>query len=156
MNISKKNPKNILLIVKYPDPILRQKAKKIKNPLAEEVQTLIPLMIETMRQNQGVGLAAPQIGKSLQLFVVDKENGQATYVFINPKITACSREKNKEVEGCLSIPNKILPVERYETITVRYLNEKGEKSKLKARGFLARAIQHELDHLNGILILDHQ
>ncbi|HBO16928.1 MAG: Peptide deformylase [Candidatus Moranbacteria bacterium GW2011_GWE2_35_2-] len=139
-------------ILHEPNPILRKKAKKIKNPLDKEIQELIPQMIETMRAAKGLGLAAPQIGKSIRLCVIE-ESG-ILYVLINPQIKSTSMEKIITEEGCLSVPGKWIPIERSDEIKVRYLNEKGEKCKIKARGLLARAFQHEIDHLNGILIID--
>lgn len=139
-------------ILHEPNPILRQKAKKIKDPLDKEIQELIPQMIKTMRAAKGLGLAAPQIGKSIRLCII--EESETLYVLINPLIKSVSKEKIITEEGCLSVPGKWLPIERNDEIKVRYLNEKGEKCKIKARGLLARALQHEIDHLDGILIID--
>jgi peptide deformylase len=137
-------------IVTYPDPVLETKAQKVKDPLDKNIQNLIPKMIKTMRQNNGVGLAAPQIGESLMICTIEFEG--KLYVAINPKITSISKTTQISEEGCLSFPGKIIPeVERAEKITVRYLNEKGERCKIKANDFLARVFQHEIDHLNGIL-----
>ncbi len=144
--------KNTLPIVEYPDPVLRKKCEKIKDPLNPEIQKLITEMIKSMKANNGMGLAAPQVGKSLRLCIVE-ENGQL-YVLINPKIKSRSSEKTLGEEGCLSFPGKFLNIERSEKVKVRCLNEKGEKIKLKASGLLARAFQHETDHLEGILFID--
>ena len=141
-----------LEIRKYPDPILLKKAEKIKNPLADDIQGLIFQMIETLRDSKGVGLAAPQVGVSLRLFVVELEG--KTYVLINPKITSTSRKKEICEEGCLSFPGKFLPVPRYEEVQIRFTDEYGKPGKIKAHGLLARAFQHELDHLDGILLID--
>ncbi|MEF3691496.1 MAG: peptide deformylase [Candidatus Moraniibacteriota bacterium] len=138
-------------IVTYPDPILDKKAEKIKNPLDKEIQALIPEMLSAMRENNGMGLAAPQVGKSLQLCIVDYQG--KTYTLINPKITSHSKELESCEEGCLSFPGKFIPIKRFSTVQVRYLNEKGEKCKIKARGLLARAFQHEIDHLAGIVFI---
>lgn len=139
-------------ILHEPNPILRKKAEKIKNPLDKEIQELIPQMINTMHAAKGLGLAAPQIGKSIRLCIIE-ESG-ILYTLINPQIKSVSKEKIIAEEGCLSVPGKWLPIERNDEIKVRYLNEKGEKCKIKARGLLARALQHEIDHLDGILIID--
>lgn len=139
-------------IITYPNLILEKKSQNIKNPLDPEIQKLIPAMLETMRKNNGLGLAAPQVGKSLRLFVVEHLN--KTYILINPKITAHSKDTYISEEGCLSFPGKFIPVKRFETIQIRYLNEKGEKCKIKTRDLLARAFQHELDHLDGILFIN--
>lgn len=141
-----------LTIIKYPTPILRKKTIKVKDPLHPEIQTLITLMVETMRANNGMGLAAPQIGKSLRLCVI--EEGGILYVLINPQIKSRSRNKIIMDEGCLSFPGKFIPIARAEKVKIRYMDEKGAEKKLKAAGLLARAIQHELDHLDGVLFID--
>jgi peptide deformylase len=144
---------NTLSIINYTDPILHQKAKKVKDPLEPELQRLILAMQETVVKNDRcIGLAAPQVGKSLRICVI--ENNGVLTVFINPQITSSSREKSLIEEGCLSIPGKLFLIERAENIKVRYLDEMGKKCKMKAEGFFARAIQHEIDHLEGILITD--
>ncbi len=142
----------ILPIIKYPAKILRRKAKKIKDPLAPEIQKLIQDMTETLRQAQGLGLAAPQMGKSIRLCVVEFEG--KLYVLINPKIINFSKSKIIMEEGCLSFPKKYFLIERPEKVKVMHLDEKGKRSKIKADGILSRIIQHEIDHLNGILIID--
>ncbi len=139
-------------ILHEPNPVLRKKAEKIKDYSNKEIQELIPQMIKTMRAAKGLGLAAPQIGKSIRLCIIE-ESG-ILYIFINPQIKSASKEKIITEEGCLSVPGKWLPIERNAEIKVRYLNEKGEKCKIKARGLLARALQHEIDHLDGVLIID--
>ena len=139
-------------ILTYPNPILERKAKKIKNPLDPKIQELIEEMIQTMRENNGIGLAAPQIGKSIRLCVIG-ENGKF-FALINPKITSSSKDCEIADEGCLSFPGKFIPISRFSKVQVRYLNEKGEKSKIKADGLLARALQHEIDHLNGELFIN--
>jgi len=142
-----------LLIRKYPDPILMKKAEKIKDPLAKDIQELISGMFETLRaDSRGVGLAAPQVGFSLRLFVIELEG--IPYVLINPKITAKSRKKITGEEGCLSFPGQFLPVSRYDRIQMRYTDQYGKPGKIKTQGLLARALQHELDHLDGILFID--
>lgn len=142
----------ILKIIKYPDPILRKKTAKIKDPLAPEIRKLIPQMLEAMRNNNGMGLAAPQIGKSLRLCVI--EEGGIVYVLINPKIHSTSRKKVTLEEGCLSFPGQFISISRAEKVKVRCLDESGKKVKIKAAGLLARALQHEIDHLDGILMID--
>ncbi len=145
----------ILEIKKYPEPILTKKAKRVKN-IDQELQKLIDDMIETMYAAPGVGLAAPQVGHSLRLAVFDssvkEEEGRLT-VLINPEVI----EKNGEVimkEGCLSVPELEAEIKRAERVKVvgsdRYFNP----ITIEATGFLARVIQHEMDHLDGILLLD--
>lgn len=131
-------------------PVLTTKAVPVADPKAPEVLSLLPLMIETMRKAKGVGLAAPQIGKSAQVCVTETD-GVVGY-FINPVITTESDEKVVFEEGCLSLPGQFFPILRSETITVKYFNEKGLPKKIRATGFLAIVLQHEIDHLNGILI----
>ena len=141
-----------LQIRKYPDPVLSQKAAKIKDPLSKEIQELIENMIETLHANKnGVGLAAPQVGVSVRLCIVELEG--IRYVLINPKITAKSRQKELCDEGCLSFPGEFYPVPRCSEVQVRYTDENGKPAKAKAQGLLARAFQHELDHLDGVLFI---
>ncbi len=130
--------------------ILLKKTERVKNPLSEDIQSLLPEMIETMREENGVGLAAPQIGRSLRLAVAEVEG--TVYTFINPEITSYSQEKIIFEEGCLSLPGEFFPIIRSEGVTVRYQNEKGLPKKMRATGLLAIVIQHEVDHLEGILI----
>lgn len=131
---------------------LHTKTVAVKNPLDESVQRLLPEMLRIMREAEGIGLAAPQIGLSLRLCVIEID-GVIRYL-INPKITSTSREKLFFEEGCLSLPGEYFEIERFAKVTVRYQNEKGEEVKLRAHGLLAICIQHELDHLDGTLIFD--
>ena len=112
-------------------------------------------MRKAMVENNGVGLAANQVGKDLSIFVIDQklaeENGVSD-VFINPEITEYSKEGDETEEGCLSIPGYWTPIKRSKKIKVKAVDENGNKIKLKARGFLARVLQHETDHLNGLTI----
>lgn len=144
----------ILPIIKYPSKVLRQKAKKITDPLDLEVQKLIKNMAETLRVANGMGLAAPQVGKLMRLCIIENENN--LYVLVNPKITAKSKKRIILEEGCLSFPKKFLKIERPEEVKVRFLDEKGKQVKIKARGLFARAIQHEIDHLDGKLFIDYK
>jgi len=141
-----------LKIRKYPNKILQQKAAKIKDPTDSKIKNLIPRMIEAMKENNGLGLAAPQIGESLRLCII--EEGGVLYVLINPKIASKSKKQILLEEGCLSFPGKFFPIKRAEKVKVRYVNDKGVKSKIKAEGLLARALQHEIDHLDGILMIN--
>lgn len=153
----------ILDIVTFPDPFLRLKAKPVKK-FDKELQSLIDSMFETMRNEPGVGLAAPQIGESLQLVVIEyaeepeEEDAPAPkpkrYVLVNPEIVERSEEMVEAMEGCLSIPGLIGQVERHEAITVKALTRHGKPQKVKADGWMARIIQHELDHLDGVLYTD--
>lgn len=138
-------------IRKFPDPILSKKSAKIKDPLTPEIQDLILNMIATMRAENGVGLAAPQVGQSLRLCTIQEDGIE--YVLINPTITSKSKTKIISEEGCLSFPGEFFPIPRHEKVQVRYLDKDGKEAKLKAGGLLARALQHEIDHLDGILII---
>lgn len=137
------------------NPIIRQKTKEVADVKNSEIQQLILNMKETLRAHQGLGLAAPQVSKSLRIFVInDATSAQSKTVFINPKIKRKSLGKTCEEEGCLSAPGVYKSIKRSSSVTIEAFNEKGEKFKLKAKGLLARVFQHEHDHLEGILILD--
>lgn len=131
---------------------LHTKTMPIKDPLDKSIQDLLPQMLRIMREAKGIGLAAPQIGLSLRLCVIEID-GVVRYL-MNPKISSASKEKVLFEEGCLSLPDKYYSIERSAKVTVRYQNEKGEDMKLRAHGLLAICIQHELDHLDGTLIYD--
>lgn len=144
-----------LEIIKYPSSILKKKSGKIKDAKDPEIQKLIENMIFTLASSSdGVGLSAPQVGKSIRLCVI--REGHEIICFLNPQISQYSRKKCLEKEGCLSFSGIYLPINRAENIKVRYLNEKGEKLKIKASGLLARILQHEIDHLDGVLIIDRK
>ncbi|NLB71396.1 MAG: peptide deformylase [Chloroflexi bacterium] len=153
----------ILDIVTFPDPSLRIKAKPVRK-FDKELQTLIDDMFETMRNEPGVGLAAPQIGQSLQLAVIEyaeePENEDAPapkpkrYVLVNPEIVQRSEDMVEAMEGCLSVPGLIGLVDRHEAITVKALTRHGKPQKIKVEGWMARIFQHEMDHLNGVLYID--
>lgn len=154
-------------IVYLPNPILRKKAKPV-HKFDKDLQTLIDDMFETMRKAPGVGLAAPQINLPMQLAVIEYAEGEddedrpedapppekKMYVIINPEITKVSEEKVLGMEGCLSIPGLVGEVERHQAIEFKALNRYGKPIKIKAKGWLARIFQHEIDHLNGILFTD--
>lgn len=140
------------------NPILRTKAKKVKK-IDPTIQKLIDDMIETMRDEPGVGLAATQVGVSLRVIVVetpeDEEDpqGGTQLQLINPEILKSAGEQIGE-EGCLSVPGYVGIVKRSLSVTVKGLNRKGKEVKIKAQGYLARVLQHEIDHLDGILFTD--
>ena len=140
----------ILEIKKVGDPVL----KGISQPIEKvdgEILKLLDDMAETMYESNGVGLAAPQVGRQIRLFVTD--TGDGLYEMINPNII--KREgKALDSEGCLSVPDITGDVERAEKVRVEYLNRRGKKQRLTADGLLARCIQHELDHLDGRLFID--
>ncbi len=133
-------------------PVLHVATVNVKNPLDPAIQNLLPEMLRIMREADGIGLAAPQIGLQHRLCVIEID-GVIRYL-INPKITSASKEKVLFEEGCLSLPGDYYSIERSEKVTVRYINERNEEVKLRAHGLLAICIQHELDHLDGKLIYD--
>ena len=134
----------------YGNPILRSKAQVVTE-ITGELRELIKDMFETMRQNNGVGLAATQVGVKQRVIVTDA--GEEPLVIINPEIVNRRGEEIAE-EGCLSFPGIKANIKRAKNITAKGLNENGEEIVLEATGILARVIQHEVDHLNGILIVD--
>lgn len=142
-----------LPIITIPNPILRKKAKKIalKDIKTAEFQKLIDDMSKTMKKD-GIGLAAPQINKSIRLIIVSHKDGPLA--MINPQITYKSFRKETDQEGCLSIPNTFGDVKRSKTIKAKYTDREGKEILLKAQGLLARVIQHEVDHLDGVLFID--
>lgn len=138
----------ILDVRKYPDPVLNKKCEQVQSMDQEE---LIENMLETMYANQGIGLAAPQVGILKRILVLDV--GDGSRAFINPKIINGTGKAVGE-EGCLSVPGTSLEIKRFEHVIVEAWNVNGEKFTVKASDILARCLQHEIDHLNGILILD--
>lgn len=153
---------SVLPIVTYDDDVLRQKAEPVQKN-SPELQSLIDDMFDTMYNSDGVGLAAPQVGKLLRIFVADadpmieEEEGSihGPLALINPEITFESDRKIDMDEGCLSIPGVNAKVTRPEKIVVNYLDRDFNEQKQEVDGWLARVIQHEKDHLDGILFLDH-
>ncbi|NSW51507.1 MAG: peptide deformylase [Anaerolineae bacterium] len=149
----------VMQITKVPAEVLRLKAKPVKK-VDPDIQQLIDDMVDTLHDAPGVGLAAPQVGISSRIIVVewgddeDEEAPKKLYAVVNPEITRSSDETEIGIEGCLSIPNIIGEVERHAAIQVKGLNRQGQPIKIKAEGWLARIFQHEIDHLNGILFTD--
>jgi peptide deformylase len=142
-------------ICAYPEVVLRQKAQPIAS-IDDDLQLLIDDMIETMYAAPGIGLAAPQIGVSLQLFVVDITSGRdanALQIFINPAIVRRDG-RMREDEGCLSVPGISGPTPRSERVVIRGTNREGEAVERQGEGLQARAYQHEMDHLLGMLFFD--
>jgi peptide deformylase len=146
-------------IITLPAQVLRRKARKVTS-FGSELQTLIDDMIETMRVAPGVGLAAPQIDVPSRVIVVefgdeeDEEAPKKLYTLVNPEIVRPSEEMILAAEACLSIPGFAGEVERYEAIQVKALNRQGKPVRIKAKGWLARIFQHEVDHLDGVLYID--
>lgn len=143
----------ILELKTYPNAILKKVAQEVQELTPELVQ-LSKDMLETMYHSRGVGLAAPQIGKSIRLIVMDcSENKSRPYVFFNP-IVKDGLGKIIDVEGCLSVPGVEANVQRFEKITMTGRNENWEYVEISAEDLLGRCFQHELDHLNGVLFID--
>jgi peptide deformylase len=132
--------------------LLRQKAAKIEK-IDGEMEKTVSLMLEALKKDKGVGLAGPQIGFMKRVFITQIE-GDGGRVFINPSIIETSQETAKAEEGCLSIPGVYADVARAKSIKVQAWNEKGRPFTLEAAGLMARVIQHEYDHLEGVLFLD--
>lgn len=144
------------------DPVLRQKAKKVKS-FGPSIQALVTEMLDAMRAEDGLGLAAPQISVPLRVIVIEMpaeldEEGKEIhpgelYVYCNPEIVEATGEQEGP-EGCLSVPGYVGQVKRATAVTVKGQDAKGRKIRTKAQGLLARAFQHEIDHLNGVLFID--
>ena len=140
----------LLPIITHPNPLLRKKTRNIRT-VTPEIKRLVRNMAETMYHAGGVGLAANQVGEPLNIAIVDvSKEGNQLLVLINPKVLEKSQEKAVQMEGCLSVPGYEGEVERSVTITMKTMNG----GNFTVNGFLARAIQHEMDHLNGKLYID--
>ncbi|MEQ4487982.1 MAG: peptide deformylase [Dehalococcoides mccartyi] len=140
-------------ICELPEPILRKKAKKVTS-IDGSIQTLIDDMIETMKSADGAGLAAPQVGVSLRLIVFREPDAKEATVLINPEIV--KKEGQRQVtEGCLSIPGYFGELTRAETVTAKGLDRHGKTFRIKGTGVVAQLLEHETEHLDGILYIDH-
>jgi len=142
----------IIPIRTLPDTVLRQKARRVKN-IDGSIHRLVDDMLQTMHEAPGVGLAAPQVGVSLRLVVIQLPE-EEEIVLINPQIARRTGEV-VGVEGCLSIPGYVADVRRAAKVTVKALDLDGKEVRLRGEDLLARALQHEIDHLNGVLFIDH-
>ena len=152
----KKLDKPPLTIHYLGDRVLRQPAKRIAK-VDDNIRQLVKDMLQTMYSADGIGLAAPQVGVNKQLIVIDCEPDKPEnppLVLINPKITRSSSQTCNGDEGCLSIPGVYLEVNRPEAVEVSFKDEQGKPRKIQASGLLARVIQHEMDHLNGVMFVD--
>lgn len=146
-----------LKLYEYPHPVLKKKAEKVA-AVDDELRKFLDDMLETMYAEAGVGLAAPQVGVSKRVVVIDiAHEGEkpAPMFLVNPEIIWRSEEKQICEEGCLSLPEQRAEVERPASVRVKYLDYNGKACELLAEEFLAVAVQHELDHLDGILYIDH-
>jgi peptide deformylase len=152
----------VLKLYTYPDPVLKKKAEKVQK-VDDSVRQLLDDMLETMYADAGVGLAAPQVGVSKRIVVIDVNqeddedgelvNGEPLFM-VNPEIVWRSDEKVCGEEGCLSVPKQRAEVERHAQVRVRYLDYDGNEQEILGDGLLSVCLQHELDHLDGILYID--
>ncbi len=152
-------------IVVYDDPTLRKKSRRVKH-VSDDVQRLIDDMVETMHAANGIGLAAIQVGVPQRVIIVqlpepgeDEEEPDPDvdrlFVVVNPQLARRSRETEEGIEGCLSVPGLVGDVERCCAVTVKGLDRHGKPLRVKAQDLLARAFQHEIDHCDGVLFIDH-
>jgi peptide deformylase len=144
-------------IVIAPSPILKAHARPVQDKDADVVRDLVPRMFAAMYAAPGIGLAAPQVDHGLRLFVVDlkPDDKPRPFVLINPEIVAVSEHFATREEGCLSLPNQYADVTRPARVKMRYLDETGAKKEIEGEGLMSACLQHELDHLDGILFVDH-
>jgi peptide deformylase len=142
----------------YGDPILRGHAREVEH-FDEDLRAFAEEMVTSMREGAGIGLAAPQVGRSIRLIVVEAdavgEDEEEPRILVNPEVVALSKERSLFEEGCLSIPGVRAEVERPDAITVRFRTLDGKGAEERADGLYARVLQHEIDHLNGRLFVDH-
>ena len=144
-------------LIILPDPVLRQVSKPVER-IDEPLLKLADDMLETMYDAPGIGLAAIQVGEPLRMLVIDlakEDEPPAPHVFINPDVLESGTERSVYEEGCLSIPDYYAEVERPATVRVRYLDRDGRLQEMQADGLMATCLQHEIDHLNGVLFIDH-
>jgi len=144
-------------IIKLPDPILRRRAQPIER-VDDDVRALAADMLDTMYEAPGIGLAAPQVAVSRRLIVMDisrDEEPKSPIVMINPEILSQGGEPRIHEEGCLSIPDIYAEIERPGQCRVRYIDEEGAVQEMDCEGILSTVVQHEIDHLDGVLFIDH-
>lgn len=149
----------VLPIVIAPDPRLKQRSAPVKE-ITQEIQQLMDDMLDTMYAAKGIGLSAVQVGVLKRIIVMDIEQREEDGVrhpikMINPEIIAETEEMNLYNEGCLSFPGQYSEVERPEAVKVRYLDEHGAEHEIEAEGLMATCLQHEIDHMDGIVFVDH-
>ena len=144
----------IMPIIKMDNPVLHQKAKRVRK-VDDSIQKLIDNMIETMHDVEGVGLAAPQVGVPLQVVVIQLPDEEDVITLINPEIVKSSEETEMMTEGCLSLPGYNGEIKRSTSVTVKARDRQGKPIRIKGEGLLAQVLQHEVDHINGIVFVDH-
>ena len=147
----------ILPILLAPNPALKLRTKPVRASDAAAMRDLIPRMFATMYQAPGIGLAAPQVGSPFRLAVVDLMPGdaRAPIVLVNPEVVGRSEEQATREEGCLSLPGQYADVTRPARVRIRYEDAAGARQEIEAEGLLAACLQHEIDHLDGVLFVDH-
>ncbi len=147
----------LLPILIAPHAALKAKARTVRSADADTVRALLPRLFATMYQAPGIGLAAPQVGVPLRLAVVDlqPDDTRAPIALINPQVVAASEELATREEGCLSLPGQYADVTRPARVKVRFEDETGARREIEADGLLAACLQHEIDHLDGVLFVDH-
>jgi peptide deformylase len=144
-------------LIILPDPVLRQVSKPVER-FDSALQKLTDDMLETMYDAPGIGLAAIQVGEPVRMLVIDlAKEGEtpAPHVFVNPQILESSDARSVYEEGCLSIPDYYAEVERPASVRVKYLDRYGKEQEIQAEGLMSTCLQHEIDHLNGVLFIDH-
>jgi len=147
----------LLPILIAPHPTLKAKARPVLDADNDAVRALIPRMFATMYKAPGIGLAAPQVDVRLRVIVIDlaRDNKHEPITLVNPELVAVSADLATREEGCLSLPNQFADVTRPARVKVRYLDDTGARREIEAEGLLSACIQHEIDHLDGVLFVDH-
>jgi peptide deformylase len=148
---------DLLDILIAPNPVLKARARPVSAADADAVRALVPRLFATMYRAPGIGLAAPQVGTGLRIAVVDlMENDKpAPIALINPEIVGLSEELATREEGCLSLPGMYADITRPARVKLRYLDQAGARQEIEAEGLLSACLQHEIDHLDGVLFVDH-
>lgn len=148
---------SLLPVLIAPHPLLRATAQPVGRAEADAVRELLPRMFATMYKAPGIGLAGPQVGQLLRVIVVDlmPDNKSSPIALVNPEVVAASKELDTHEEGCLSLPNQYADVTRPARVKVRYEDETGARREIEADGLLAACLQHEIDHLDGVLFVDY-
>ncbi len=146
-----------LPILIVPDPVLRKTSRAVTPADTDAVRSLVPAMFAAMYKAPGIGLAAPQVGTLLRVAVIDlaPDKVPSPITLINPEVIAASAEKATREEGCLSLPDQYADVTRPARVKVRYQDQQGTRQEIEADGLLAACLQHEIDHLNGVLFVDY-
>jgi peptide deformylase len=144
----------VMPVIKMDNPLLHRKAKKV-GKIDSSIQKLIDDMVETMHEVGGVGLAAPQVGVPLQLVVIQETDEADVITLINPEIVKTSEETEMMTEGCLSLPGYRGEIKRFTSVTVRARDHQGKLIRIKGEDLLSQVLQHEIDHINGIVYVDH-